>query len=137
MTKAEIITLIKANPRAFMATIDGNRPRVRAMGTYDVDESGVYIQTWTNKDIHAQILKNPAVELCYNDYNTGVQVRITGKAEIIKDTAMLHKVVEKRPFTKATIDEKGWDVVALYRIRGQATTWTRDKNFEPKTCVDF
>ena len=137
MTKTEIIALMKANPTSFMATVEGNKPHVRAMGIYDVDENGIIIQTWTMKDIHPQILKNPQVELCFNDLKAGIQVRVSGKAEIIDDMAFKQKVVEKRTFMKPTVEEKGWNVVAIYRIRGKATVWTRAANFEPKTYIDF
>ena len=137
MIKAEMISLMKANPTCFMATVEGNKPHVRAMGIYDVDESGIIIQTWTIKDIHPQIVNNPQVELCFNDLKAGIQVRVSGKAEIIDDMAFKQKVVEKRAFMKPTVEEKGWDVVAVYRIRGKATVWTRPTNFEPKTYIDF
>jgi len=38
---------------------------------------------------------------------------------------------------KPTVAEKGYDVVALYRIKGKATVWTRARNFEPKTYIDL
>ena len=137
MTKSEIIELIKANPTSYMATVEGNKPHVRGMGIYDVDENGIIIQTWTIKDIHQQIVKNPEVELCFNDRKAGIQVRISGRAEIITDLEFKKKVVEKRQFMKPTVEKRGWDVVALYRVRGKATVWTMAANFDPKTYVDF
>jgi pyridoxamine 5'-phosphate oxidase len=137
MTKEEILKLIKANRTGFMATVEGNKPHVRGMGIYDVDENGIIIQTWTIKDIHQQILKNPEVELCFNDLKAGIQVRVNGRAEIIDDLDFKKKVVEKRPFMKPTVDKNGWDVVALYRVKGKATVWTMATNFEPKTYIDL
>jgi pyridoxamine 5'-phosphate oxidase len=137
MTKTEILKFIKDNPMSSMATIEGNKPHVRGMGIYDADENGIIIQTWTIKDIHQQILKNPEVELCFKDVKSTIQVRVSGRAEIIDDLAFKKKVVEKRPFMKTKVDEKGWDVVALYRLKGKATVWTMAENFEPKTYVDL
>jgi uncharacterized pyridoxamine 5'-phosphate oxidase family protein len=137
MTKEEILKLIKANPICFMATVEGDRPHVRGMGIFDADENGIIIQTWTIKDIHQQILKNPEVELCFNDMKAGIQVRVSGRAEIIEDAEFKKKVVEKRPFMKPTVEKKGLDVVALYRVKGKATVWTMATNFEPKTYVDL
>ena len=135
--KAEILDFIKANPRSFMATVEGNKPHVRGMGIYDVNENGIIIQTWTIKDIHQQIVNNPEVELCFNDFKAGIQVRVSGKAERIDDIAFKQKVVEDRPFMKPTVEEKGYDVVALYRVKGKATVWTGATNFEPKTYIDL
>ena len=137
MTKDEILELIKANPISFMATVEGNKPHVRGMGIQSADENGIIIQTWTIKDIHQQVVNNPEIELCFNDMKAGIQVRVSGKAEIINDVEFKKKVVEDRSFMKATVEEKGYDVVALYRVKGKATVWTRATNFEPKTYVDL
>ena len=137
MTKDEILKLIKANRTCFMATVEGNKPHVRGMGIYSADENGIIIQAWTIKDIHQQIVNNPEVELCFNDFKAGIQVRVSGKAQIINDLAFKQKVVEDRPFMKPIVEEKGYDVVALYRIKGKATIWTMATNFEPKTYIDF
>ena len=111
MTKDEILELIKANPISFMATVEGNKPHVRGMGIHSADENGIIIQTWTIKDIHQQVVNNPEIELCFNDMKAGIQVRVSGKAEIIDDPAFKKKVVEDRPFMKPTVEEKGIDVV--------------------------
>jgi pyridoxamine 5'-phosphate oxidase len=137
MTKEEILKLIKANPMSFMATIEGNKPHVRGMGIYDADENGIIIQTWTIKDIHQQVLKNPEIELCFNDLKAGIQVRVSGRAEIINDPEFKKKVVAKRPFMKPTVEKHGLDVVALYRLKGKATVWTMATNFDPKTYIDL
>ena len=137
MTKDEILELIKANPISFMATVEGNKPHVRGMVIYNADENGIIIQTWTIKDIHQQIVNNPEVELCFNDFEAGIQVRVSGKAEIIDDLAFKQKVVENRPFIKPMVEEKGYDVVAIYRVKGKATIWTMATNYEPKTYVDL
>jgi len=137
MTKEEILKLIKSHPTSFMATVEGDKPHVRGMGIYDADENGILIQTWTIKDIHQQILKNPEVELCFNDLKGGIQVRVSGRAEIIDDIEFKKKVVEKRPFMKPTVEKQGLNVVALYRVKGKATVWTMATNFEPKTYVDL
>ena len=137
MTKEEIIKIIKANPMSFMATVEGNKPHVRGMGIIDADENGIIIQTWTIKDIHQQVLKNPEIELCFNDMKAGIQVRVSGRAEIINDPEFKKKVVEKRPFMKPTVEKHGLDVVALYRLKGKATVWTMATNFDPKIYIDL
>ena len=137
MTKEEILALIKANPIAWMATVEGDQPRVRAMGISKADEDGIIIQTWTIKDIHQQVVDNPKMELCFNDLKGGTQVRVTGTAEIITDVAAKEKVVEERPFMKPMVEKHGIDVVALYRLKGKATVWTMAQNFDPKEYVDL
>ncbi len=137
MTKAEILAAINTNLNGFLATVEGNKPHVRGMGVYRVDENGIIIQTWTLKDIHQQVLKNPEIELCFVAKD-GKQIRVSGRAEIIDDMALKQEVVAKRPFMKPTVDQKGWGAVALYRLKhGKACIWTMQTNFEPKTYVEL
>jgi pyridoxamine 5'-phosphate oxidase len=138
MTKSEILAFIKANPEGYVATVEGNKPRVRAFTTYRVDESGIIFQTWTLKDIYQQLQNNPAVEVCYKDPKGRFQLRISGTMELLNDMALKKQVVADRPFMKPTVDAKGLDVVALYRIKNaKATMWTGATNFDPKTYIDL
>jgi uncharacterized pyridoxamine 5'-phosphate oxidase family protein len=137
MNKTEILNLINNNPNCFMATVEGNRPHVRVIGIYSADENRIIIQTWKIKDIHRQIVKNPEVELCFNDFKEMIQVRVSGRVEIIEDPDLKKKIVADRPFMKPTVDAKGYDVVALYRLKGKATVWTMADNFAPKTYIEL
>ena len=47
-----------------MATVEGDRPRVRPFGTAHVFEGKLYIQTGKVKDVSKQIHANPKVEIC-------------------------------------------------------------------------
>jgi Uncharacterized conserved protein len=48
----------------YLATIDGDQPRVRPFGTVNLFEGKLYIQTGKKKDIAKQLARNPKVELC-------------------------------------------------------------------------
>ena len=48
----------------YLATTDGDQPRVRPFGTIDLFEDKLYIQTGKVKDVSKQIIKNPKIELC-------------------------------------------------------------------------
>jgi pyridoxamine 5'-phosphate oxidase len=137
MTRSEILAFINANPMCHVATIENNKPHVRALGMHKADESGIYFQVWKLKDIHNQLVKNPEVELCFN--SPSAQVRISGKMELVEDMALKQECVGKRPFMKPIIESKGgWDIVAMYRMKkGKAFVWTRETNFDPKTYVDI
>ncbi|MBN1368101.1 MAG: pyridoxamine 5'-phosphate oxidase family protein [Dehalococcoidales bacterium] len=137
MTKTEILNLIKNNGICFMATVEGQKPHVRGIGIVDANDNGIIIQTWKIKDIHKQIINNPEVELCFNDFKAGVQVRVSGKAELIEDPDYVQKVINDRPFMKPIVESKGIDVVAIYRVKGKATIWTMDTNFAPKTYINL
>ena len=48
----------------YLATAEGDQPRVRPFGTAHVFEGKLYIQTGKVKAVSRQILANPKVELC-------------------------------------------------------------------------
>jgi uncharacterized pyridoxamine 5'-phosphate oxidase family protein len=128
---------MKANPRGFLATVEGNKPHVRGLGLEIENDGTIVIQTWTIKDIHQQIVNNPEVEISFNSYDPMVQVRVSGRVEIVNDVEAKKKSVEARPFLKPMVEKVGIDKIALYRLKGKATVWTMDKNFEPKEYVQL
>jgi len=65
MNKEQIFDFINGNPTFFLATADGDEPRVRAMMLYKADERGVVFHTGPLKEVYQQICKNPNVQLCF------------------------------------------------------------------------
>ena len=60
----------------YLATMEGDQPRVRPFGTAHVYEGRLYIQTGKVKDVSRQILANPKVEICA--FNENEWIRIAG-----------------------------------------------------------
>jgi uncharacterized pyridoxamine 5'-phosphate oxidase family protein len=60
----EIYEFLKKSGTYYLATIDGNKPRVRPFGTVLVFENRLYFQTGKAKSVSAQIAANPNVEIC-------------------------------------------------------------------------
>ena len=48
----------------YLATLEGDQPRVRPFGTAHIFEHRLYLQTGKGKKVYQQILKNPKVEIC-------------------------------------------------------------------------
>ncbi|GHU67562.1 hypothetical protein FACS189413_02560 [Bacteroidia bacterium] len=48
----------------FIATTEGDQPRVRPFGTVNIFEDKLYIQTGRSKNVGQQILANPKIEIC-------------------------------------------------------------------------
>ena len=48
----------------YLATVDGDQPRVRAFGTVNIFEGKLYIQTGKVKDASKQLHANPKAEIC-------------------------------------------------------------------------
>ena len=60
----------------FLATNEGDQPRVRPFGTVHIFEGKLYIQTGKSKDVSKQIQANPKVELCA--FKDGEWIRVAG-----------------------------------------------------------
>jgi pyridoxamine 5'-phosphate oxidase len=120
MDNREILDFITQHPIAYMATVEGNKPHVRAMGTYRADENGIVFSMQSPKDVYKQLIKNPETELCY--YADGIQVRVSGRMQLITDLAIKKEVVEKRTFYKPGVEKEGWDYVGAFVMKhGKAT----------------
>lgn len=138
MTKTEILALINANPACHLATVEGNVPHVRGILLYRADEDGLVFHTGTTKDLYHQLTLNPKAEFCFNDFQKGIQVRVSGSVEMVNDAALKQEIVAKRDFLKPWVEQRGWDMLVVYRVRhGQATAWTMQTNFDPKTYVEL
>ena len=65
----------------YLATVDGDQPRVRPFGTIHIFEGKLYIQTGKVKDVSKQIHKNHKVEVCA--FKDGQWLRVAG--ELVED----------------------------------------------------
>jgi len=60
----EVLQFLKDAKTYYLATVDGNKARVRPFGTAHVFEGKLYIQTGKVKDVSKQMGANPNVEIC-------------------------------------------------------------------------
>lgn len=61
----------------YLATMDGDQPRVRPFGTVNVFEDKLYIQTGKEKAVAKQIAANPKVEICAMKGDEWIRVAAT------------------------------------------------------------
>lgn len=73
----EVYDFLKKCQTYYLATTEGNQPRVRPFGTIDLFQDKLYIQTGKGKDVSRQMLKNPQVELCAFDGDTWIRLAAT------------------------------------------------------------
>lgn len=73
----EVYEFLKKCETYYLATVEGDQPRVRPFGTVDLFEGKLYIQTGKVKDVSKQIQQNPKVELCA--FNGEKWLRLSGK----------------------------------------------------------
>ena len=72
----EVYEFLKAAGTYYLATVEGDQPRVRPFGTIDLFEDKLYIQTGKVKEVSHQIQANPKVEICA--FKDGVWLRVAG-----------------------------------------------------------
>ena len=78
----EVCEFLKKCGTYYLATVDGDQPRVRPFGTAEIIDGKLCIQTGKVKDVAKQILASPKVEICAFDGGSGVWLRIAGKMEL-------------------------------------------------------
>jgi uncharacterized pyridoxamine 5'-phosphate oxidase family protein len=74
----EVYEFLKKAGTYYLATVDGDQPRVRPFGTANIFEDKLYIQTGKVKDVSKQMMKNPKIEICA--FNEGNWIRIQANA---------------------------------------------------------
>ena len=60
----EVYEFLKKCGTYYLATIDGDKPRVRPFGTFHIFENKLYIQTGKSKNVSKQMMNNPNIEIC-------------------------------------------------------------------------
>jgi uncharacterized pyridoxamine 5'-phosphate oxidase family protein len=60
----EVCDFLKECGAYYLATVDGDQPRVRPFGTALIFEDKLYIQTGKVKNVSKQMLANPKIEIC-------------------------------------------------------------------------
>ena len=114
------------NRNCYLATVEGDQPRVRCLGMWFADETGFYFQAQSVKAMCKQLLKNPKVELYFNAKDFSKVMRVSGKVKFIEDREMKAKCIRERPFVKNFgITEPDNPLLAVFQIyKGEAYFWT-------------
>ena len=76
-----VVQFLKEAETYYLATVEGDQPRVRPFGTAHIFEGKLYIQTGKVKDVSKQIHANPKVEIC--SFKNGEWLRVAG--ELVED----------------------------------------------------
>ena len=103
----------------YLATVEGDQPRVRPFGTVLLCDGKLYIQTGKSKDVSKQIAANPKVEVCA--FQGGKWLRIAG--ELVRDENRDVRVamLEKMPSLKGMYDPDDGNMEMLYFKGAKAT----------------
>jgi len=73
-----VYDFLKSAGTYYLATAEGDQPRVRPMGTIELFEGKLYFQTGKVKEVSRQIHQNPKIEICA--FKGGEWLRVAASA---------------------------------------------------------
>ena len=118
----EVLDYLKNAKTYFLATTEGDQPRVRPFGTAQIIGGKLYIQTGKSKPCSKQMALNPKVEIsaCYNDS----WIRIT--ATVVNDDSIEAKkaMLDAYPHLKSMYSAEDSNTQVLYLKDATATFYS-------------
>ena len=125
----EVLDFLRKCWTYYLATVDGDQPRVRPFWTINIFNNKLYIQTWKSKNVSKQIQANPKVELCwFFDWDW---IRVSW--ELVRDENIAAKkdMLDHYPELRGMYDENDDNTEVLYFKDATATISSFTK--PPKT----
>lgn len=115
----EVFKFLKEAQTYYLATVEGDQPRVRPFGTIDLFEGKLYIQTGKVKEVSKQIAANPKVEICA--FMNGTWLRVAGT--LVRDERIEAKahMLDAYPSLKAMYSAEDDNTEVLYFKDAEAT----------------
>lgn len=118
----EVCDFLKKCGTFYIATVDGDKPRVRPFGVVNIFEGKLYIQTGKSKDVSKQMQINPHVEICA--FMDGKWLRLSGK--VIRDERIEAKksMLDANPMLRNMYSENDDNTEVLYFENAKATFYS-------------
>ena len=115
----KVIKFLDEAQTYYLATVEGDQPRVRPFGTALIYKDKLYIQTGKVKPVSKQLKANPKAEICA--FMDGKWLRICG--ELIEDDTREVKtlMLEKMPMLRHMYNEDDGNMQMLYFKNAKAT----------------
>lgn len=115
----KVCEFLKSAGTYYLATVEGDQPRVRPFGTAHLFEGRLYIQTGKIKPTSKQLLANPKAEICA--CKDGAWLRVAG--ELIEDdrTEARKSMLDAYPELRAMYDENDGNTQVFYFRNATAT----------------
>ena len=115
----KVVQFLDGEQTYYLATVEGDQPRVRPFGTALLWDGKLYIQTGKVKSVSRQLAANPKAEICA--FKDGQWLRVAG--ELVNDDTREVKVamLEKMPQLKGMYDPDDGNMQMLYFKNASAT----------------
>lgn len=115
----KVYEFLKACNTYYLATVEGDQPRVRPFGTVNLYEGRLYIQTGHVKPVARQIASNPKVEICA--FNGKEWIRVSGTLVEDPRTEAKKAMLDAYPSLRAMYDENDGNTAVYYLKDAVAT----------------
>ncbi len=126
---ADLVQLAQATMQAskfpFLATIDGDQPRLRPISPVRTEGFVVYFANLRGYHKTGEIAANPRIELCYMDPEHN-QVRITGVAEVLTNRSLLQEIWDTNPLLRQYLGSIDNPELIVYRLRPTQVRYMRE-----------
>ena len=132
MNKQEIIAAIQRNPLFHLATIEGDKPHVRAMMLYSANEHELVFHSSIGGRLTTELDTCGNVEMNFADNST--QIRISGCAQRINNRQLKDEICRSkgREFLRRQRETMGEEAFmqafAVYSVRGGVATVTSENS---------
>ena len=110
----EVYEFLKKCGTYYLATVEGDQPRVRPFGTVDLFEDKLYIQTGKIKPVANQMKANPKIEI--SAMADGKWIRIAAEAVLDENIAAQEHMLESYPNLK-TMYQPGDGNTEVYYLK--------------------
>ena len=117
--------VLAADRFPYLASIDGDQPRVRPVSPVRTVDFTVYVANLRSYHKTQEIAANPNVELCYLD-DAHNQVRITGVANIVQDRDTLESIWNENPLLRQYLGSVDNPELIVYRIDPSRVRYMRE-----------
>ena len=104
----------------YVATVDGDQPRVRPFGVAEVYNGRLYIMTGKKKDVFKQMVANPKFEITAVKPSGAEWIRVSGR--LVSDDGVKAKefLLDKNPSLKGMYSATDDNMAILYIVDGEA-----------------
>ncbi|MDR2648481.1 MAG: pyridoxamine 5'-phosphate oxidase family protein [Clostridiales bacterium] len=125
----EVFDFLKKCGTFYLATAEGDQPRVRPFGAIDVFEGKLYFQTGKVKDVSKQMAENPKIEICAFDGEKWLRVQAIA-ADDDRTEAKQH-MLDANPMLKGMYKADDGNTQVLY-LKDAVATIARFGPGDPK-----
>ena len=118
----KVYNFLKSAEVYYLATVEGDQPRVRPFGTVNIFDGKLYIQTGKVKPCSKQILANPKVEI--SAFHEGRWIRVAGELAEDERVEAKKSMLDAYPNLRGMYDENDGNTQVFYFKNAVATIFS-------------